>query len=87
VLPLLEVQTNSSRQASKSNREQTFKLGYIVPSLVGEPFLWWFLNTFAIEDSASTQEEIVLCSVNFAFRKLHLNEHLEGKEQLVALEK
>jgi len=86
VLPFLKVQADSGGQASESIGQQALELGHIVPSLVGEPFLWGFLDTLAVKHGTSTQEEVVLLWVDLALRQLQLNVHLEGEKQLMAFE-
>jgi hypothetical protein len=86
VLPLFEVQADSGGQASEGVRQQTFKLSHIVPSLICKPVERRFDNALAVKHGTTTKEEVVLCSVDLTFRELKFDEHLQGEEQLMALE-
>ena len=81
MLPFFEVQSDCSRNASESFRQEFFKFGDVVPSLLSEPVLWgfWWAG-FCVHYCAAAEEEVLLASVDLSFGKLEFDEHLESEE-------
>lgn len=89
MFPFARIKRNCLRNASKSGRQLLVELDDVVPGVLGDPVLTWWLGQGALvvtHGDSAAQEESKFVRIDEPVGHLQFDAKVESKEQLVAFE-